>query len=534
MHQKIAVLASLTSVPPGVRANNNSFVKTCFYNLSSGAVRGAHHTHDSPSLSSMSSAPSMGAAPHGAHGHGNNNNTFGAVYVHKKFDPHNHVYGRSDSMDAEDQDDDASVQAADLARAALSPEFIEKIVAVLRHCHPEGILGSQFPEAYRRLYGEKLVLEDKKGRRLKLLHVLDGHPNVRKEQLGAYKWFYRETPGSGSGAGNSPSAGVGANMAFTSSTGSKTMSKAEAKAALLAAKLAARATAAQSKLGGMPVDSGFHQTQAPASGGAAPPANYEPGIEGDLLPASSYPSVAWLRDYNMEMFRWAGNAKEWTEYAMRLQPSICAVLEAPESDILSSLRQCSGCEISIGSDTLYGKSEKFLVFVRGDSGQPSNAAMTRALEMFGNLLMTDLRGYLGTSPSHNAISVTSNKASSRSGSYTGYSASSEEPNYDDAEDEDDDVHSHEAGKSDHIEGRVHRVLEIPQSSVGLIAGKGGKRLYAMRKKSGAYIALVSKGKNRGPAKLTISGSAASVEVALNLVKVAITSNGPGEDGGSDL
>ena len=46
--------------------------------------------------------------------------------------------------------------------------------------------------------GEKLVLENTRGRKLKLLHVLDGHPNVRKEKIGTYKWFYRETgPDSG-------------------------------------------------------------------------------------------------------------------------------------------------------------------------------------------------------------------------------------------------------------------------------------------------------------------------------------------------
>ena len=32
------------------------------------------------------------------------------------------------------------------------------------------------------------------------------------------------------------------------------------------------------------------------------------------------------------------------------------------------------CVITIGADALYGKTEKFLVFVRGDSGHPSNGA----------------------------------------------------------------------------------------------------------------------------------------------------------------
>lgn len=56
--------------------------------------------------------------------------------------------------------------------------------------HPEGILGSQFPDAYNRLYKEKLVLKTHKGRKIKLLNVLEGHPNVRNEKRGILKWFY--------------------------------------------------------------------------------------------------------------------------------------------------------------------------------------------------------------------------------------------------------------------------------------------------------------------------------------------------------
>ena len=43
-----------------------------------------------------------------------------------------------------------------------------------------------------------------------------------------------------------------------------------------------------------------------------------------------------------------------------------------------------------------------------------------------------------------------------------------------------------------------QVLELPQSAVSLIAGKAGKKLYAMRRKSGAYVALVNKPKGAFP------------------------------------
>ena len=125
------------------------------------------------------------------------------------------------------------------------------------------------------------------------------------------------------------------------------------------------------------------------------------------------------------------------------------------------------------------------------------------------------------------------------------------------------------------------MLELPQSAVSLIAGKAGKKLYAMRRKSGAYVALVNKpkgalrslsapasshystpplpsyfpllpsltpspphpptlpfspnpplpspdptGAKGGAAKLTISGSVSSVEMALHLVKLALSEYDP--------
>lgn len=73
------------------------------------------------------------------------------------------------------------------------------------------------------------------------------------------------------------------------------------------------------------------------------------------------------------------------------------------------------------------------------------------------------------------------------------------------------------------EGRVQKVLEIPQASVGLIAGKAGKKLYALRKKSGAYISLISKNNktSKGLARLSISGTAIAVETALNALKQSL-------------
>lgn len=278
---------------------------------------------------------------------------------------------------------------------------------------------------------------------------MDGHPNVRKEKLGTYKWYYKES---------------------AAPIGTQIKAKAPTKAAVKAAKLLSKSSVSP------PVT----------------PISYSglPGIEVDLLPADSFPCVAWLREEDMHMYRWAGNAKEWTEYALRLRPDLAVVLEGPSGEgILQRLKSQSGCVVSVGTDMLNGRTEKFLVFVRGDSGQPSNGAMTLALEVFSQQLRGELSPF---GMDRDAILM---------------------------DDEDDREEMRQIGLPG--EGRMQKFLEIPQGAVSMITGKSGK-LYAMRKKSGAYIALISKNKARGQARLTISGTAAAVESALAIVKQALT------------
>ena len=275
--------------------------------------------------------------------------------------------------------------------------------------------------------------------------MLDGHPNVRKEKLGTYKWYYKES-----------AAPIGSQVKAKATTSTKAGNK--------AAKLLAKGGAVSP-----PVT----------------PTNYTgmPGIEVDLLPADSFPCVAWLRDEDMHMYRWAGNAKEWTEYAMRLRPDLASIMEGPVGeDVLTRLRNQSGCVVSVGSDMLNGRTEKFLVFVRGDSGQPSNGAMTLALEVFCQQLRTELLPSINDSP---------------------------------LDDEDEREEMRQMALP--VEGRVQKVMDIPPGAVGMINGKNGK-LYAMRKKSGA---LISKNKTRGQTRLTISGTAQAVDSAMAIVKQAL-------------
>jgi hypothetical protein len=477
IEMRIAVLASLTSVPPGLRANENTFVKTSFQNMALhpplGGARapGKKIVRDEDAMfADISSLSSSLMAMKTSDNESRERSTLSttsnpdSLRVGKEASPPSQSFPYAPvrilkhppvgpvvtefPSTADEQSEEVSLLAAQQERAQFPIEFIDKLIAVLKRCGPEGLLGSQFPEVYRKMHGEKLVLENKKGRKLKLIHVLDGHPNVRKEKLGTYKWYYKEASASSLGA--SVSLGYNQPLGVTA-PGVKVKEP----------------KAVKTKV---------------AKGSITAPYSGPSGIEVDLLPADSFPCVAWLRDHDMHMYRWAGNAKEWTEYAMRLRPEVALALEVPGDNLLSNLRRQSGCVVSVGSDMLNGRTEKFLVFVRGDSGQPSNGAMTLALEVFSN----QLREELG-SPGIDTL---------------------------DFEDEEDGRHLGE--------GRVQKVMEIPQAVVGLIAGKAGKKLYAMRKKSGAYIALISKNKIKGMAKLTVSGTQIAVDNALSLVKLALS------------
>ncbi len=228
------------------------------------------------------------------------------------------------------------------------------------------------------------------------------------------------------------------------------------------------------------------------------------GIEVDVLHPDAFPVAAWLCDYSMHMYRWAGNAVEWTEYALRMRPEMLNLLETPGDTHYEYFAKKSGCNLSIHSEKLNGSVEKFLVFVRGPTGSPENAFMATALEwvclafkralMAGEILIAD--------GSNDMIDVDDEEIAALPNIYP-------------------TPHRIEANWVALGHGRYQRVLDIPQVAVGLVAGKGGKKLFAMRKKSGAYMSLVSKLKSNVPAKLTISGTADAVGAAIGLVRAAL-------------
>lgn len=229
-----------------------------------------------------------------------------------------------------------------------------------------------------------------------------------------------------------------------------------------------------------------------------------PGIEIDLLPSGYFPVAAWLGEYNMHMYRWSGNNTEWTQYALRLRPEMLNLLDAYGEAQFESISKKTGCTMSMKTEKLHGNIEKFLVFKRGSEGSEFNAPMNTALDYVCQMFKRALsRGEIFIADGSNDDIDDEDMPSL--------------PSMPSSSGESRDRHTLTALG----QGRYQRVLDIPQSAVGLIAGKLGKKLFAMRKKSGAYMSLVSKLKSTMPAKLTISGTAESVEVAISLVRAAL-------------
>ena len=162
-----------------------------------------------------------------------------------------------------------------------------------------------------------------------------------------------------------------------------------------------------SGLGGFGSGSGssnHHHLHGHQQGGSGGSGSGE-GIETDILPESAFPSVAWLRQYGMHMFRWAGDSNEWTEYAMRLPTNIASAMFGPDyanlgpqgqgNPALSELQSASGCKMWLDKETLMGREEPFLVFLRGPAGQSSNTCMNVALELVSNKMRLLLQPSMG-------------------------------------------------------------------------------------------------------------------------------------------
>lgn len=90
----------------------------------------------------------------------------------------------------------------------------------------------------------------------------------------------------------------------------------------------------------------------------------------------------------MKFYRWSGNEREWTEFAILLRNDTVVFVE----NILPHLQVESGCEITIEREFLQrtGSVETFLRFVRGSTGDPTNECMDKALRMFSDIMSSYL------------------------------------------------------------------------------------------------------------------------------------------------
>ena len=102
--------------------------------------------------------------------------------------------------------------------------------------------------------------------------------------------------------------------------------------------------------------------------------------------ATIFKKIAWLAVYDMHVYRWAGNEKEWTEFALHLHPDMHPLVSA----LLSFIARESGCELSIETERLHGSMHTFLRMVRGGSGEPANDCMDKAIGVLSRLLISRL------------------------------------------------------------------------------------------------------------------------------------------------
>ena len=151
------MLSMLTTVAPGVRNNDSTFVRTSFQNLAKVTKSDTIHNRYHPSFSSTTGSEST-------HFRGSDGEFHSSLYPPPSMllssrsvdstDSDSHAGLSSMDLINDDGDDGATYAAAAAERAMFDPDMIDKLIAVLMNVGPEGVLGSQFPEAYRKLHGE--------------------------------------------------------------------------------------------------------------------------------------------------------------------------------------------------------------------------------------------------------------------------------------------------------------------------------------------------------------------------------------------
>jgi hypothetical protein len=213
------------------------------------------------------------------------------------------------------------------------------------------------------------------------------------------------------------------------------------------------------------------------------------GIDGDVLSDSVFPAVAWLRQHDMCMYRWAGDSLEWTEYAMHLPRAVLEFIagEGEGGGQLLELQRNSGCKMWVAREVLRGKEASFLVFLRGSTGQPSNACMNLALDLISAKLRPFIFSSIGGKGATNQTPGT-NTSSPLWAYASGDLTELEDLNIDLATMRRAKTKMPDGFKGVQLPGgQVQRAVEIPREAVGIIIGQGGKKIKELCGQSGARI-----------------------------------------------
>lgn len=126
-----------------------------------------------------------------------------------------------------------------------------------------------------------------------------------------------------------------------------------------------------------------------------PQTSYMPnGIDADLVPMHTFPTIDWLREIGVGLYLWSGNEVAWTEFALRIPRDYVDYVSMNMQYIYSQ----SGCNMWLDQEKLSGETETFLVLQRGLEGSQESVAMQLALELISQLFATAVQSPEVTEP----------------------------------------------------------------------------------------------------------------------------------------
>ena len=107
----------------------------------------------------------------------------------------------------------------------------------------------------------------------------------------------------------------------------------------------------------------------------------------NVLPENSFPSVDWLRNHGMMMYRWTLDESDWSRVALHIRREInIDSLVGHDGSGLNELRKKTNCQVRLEQFQSCGQRENFMIFYRGPDGHVLNSCMLNALNMMSDKL----------------------------------------------------------------------------------------------------------------------------------------------------